>query len=64
MDRTDHLIGRLRRHVYFLLGVAIIIDDVISPGSSFVSIIAGLILLGLIPVDILTTRCFTKEKPP
>ena len=49
-------VNALRRLVFFLLGVAVIIEEVWAPGAHPLMVIAGLILLGLIPVDCIIER--------
>lgn len=47
---------QLRRLVYFLLGVALLIDAVVQAGANVPEMVVGLILLGLIPADALAAR--------
>lgn len=49
--RIGELAGPARRAVYFLLGVTVIVDAVVSSGSHIAEYITGLVLLGLIPLD-------------
>lgn len=60
VDRPRHLkprslerhVGPIRRLVYFVLGVAVIIDALAHPGSTSVAeLVVGLVLLGLISVE-------------
>ena len=45
-----------RQAVMFALGVAVIIDGLFSSGSIATEIVAGLVLIGLVPVDDLLSR--------
>jgi len=53
---TDAQLGPVRRLVFFLLGVAVIVDAVVQTGGHGGEFAAGLILLGLIPFDSLLER--------
>lgn len=46
----------LRQTILFLLGVAVILDAVISPGTNAATLAAGLVLVGLAPLDRYLTR--------
>jgi hypothetical protein len=50
-DLALNKFGRLRRLVTFLLGIAVIIDSLTRKQNAVAEIYAGLILLGLVPVD-------------
>ena len=55
LHSAGDLAGPARRTVYFLLGVAVIVDAVVGSGSNVAEYITGLILLGLIPLDAAAT---------
>ena len=46
----------IRQLCEMLLGIAVIVFAVTSPGHDATFIICGLILLGLVPIDALLTR--------
>jgi hypothetical protein len=66
VERTrdlDH-IGPVRRTVYFLLGIAVIIDGIVAHPTNTSELWVGLILLGLIPVDTYVDRLLHAFAPP
>jgi hypothetical protein len=50
-DVASNKFGRLRRLITFALGVAVIVDALSRGQNAVAEIYAGLILLGLVPVD-------------
>jgi hypothetical protein len=56
LHHLEHLAGLARRLVLNLLGVAVILDAVISTGTRTGELATGLILLGLVPIDVLVDR--------
>jgi hypothetical protein len=60
VDRADRLVRILgapfdavRALAYFVLGVALLLDAIVQPGANVPELVAGLILLGLVPVEAL-----------
>jgi hypothetical protein len=64
VERAGDLIHLLYRLVLFGLGVAVILDAVISPGASIGELLSGLILLGLVPVADLLDRIGPRRDKP
>jgi hypothetical protein len=48
-------LGPIRRAVLFALGVAVIIDGLIEDNGT-AEFVAGLVLVGLVPLDLVLTR--------
>jgi cytochrome c oxidase assembly factor CtaG len=51
VERAGHLILHARQTVLFLLGIAVVIDAIASPVSQIGQLTAGLVMLGLVPVE-------------
>jgi hypothetical protein len=67
MDRFGHLehVGQLaRRLILNLLGIAVILDAVASPGTHTGELATGLILLGLAPLDVLAAALEERIRRP
>jgi hypothetical protein len=46
----------IRQTTLFLLGVAVTLEAIIRPGANTPTLIAGLVLLGVVPLDRFLTR--------
>lgn len=55
MANPSDRFGPLRQWATFALGVAVICDAIIGAGSNTAALIVGLVLLGLVPVDVWLT---------
>jgi hypothetical protein len=59
MDRAHHLdraFARVRALVVFCLGVALVLDAVVQTGQTTPELVAGLVLLGIVPLDVFLAR--------
>jgi hypothetical protein len=54
--------GTVRQVLQFALGCFVVLDAVFTPGTHVSELIAGLILLGIIPVDDLLSRIAAKTR--
>jgi hypothetical protein len=57
--KLEHLAPWLifvRQIILFALGVFVILDSVLTPGTHITELIVGLLLLGIVPLDTLMTR--------
>jgi hypothetical protein len=63
VDRARDLIGLARQTILFLLGVAVVIDSVVTPGTHIGELAAAIVMLGLAPVDALLER-ISQRNPP
>jgi hypothetical protein len=52
--------GRFRRSVIFLLGVAIIIDSLTDADQALGKLIAGLLMVGVLPIEDLINLIVTR----
>jgi hypothetical protein len=58
VDHRDHLTlwSYLRQFITYSLGVMVVLDAVITSGTHVTEIDAGLVLLGIVPVDAFLSR--------
>lgn len=63
MDRARDLTDLARQILILALGVAVIIDALIKPHARAVQWIVGLILLGIVPLDVGLARLGRHRQP-